>query len=100
MSRLREIAVEHLEKAETENRRLRTVIERAVEVLEIIAGRVDKTMLADCCVDRRCQPHYEANEFISACSYQSGVSRGFGESGYEAKEALADLRKALGVEGK
>ena len=78
------------------NDQLRAAAERAVVALERIAGRINKTMLADCCVNKSCLTHFEGGVLVSWCSYQSGVSRGFGESGYEAKDALADLRKALG----
>lgn len=60
------------------------------DALRDILSYRGKTLLADCCVENNCNPHYDNSEKVAHCSFQYGVFSGYSTTADIAREALAD----------
>jgi hypothetical protein len=78
----------------TERDKLQAERDDYKKALERIAEHKGKTQLAECCVHKNCKPHWDDGEMLASCTWQFGVSRGFGEMAEIAREALRSIAGA------
>lgn len=66
-------------------------IERLQSALKDIQGHSGKTLLADCCVNKSCTPHFADGEQVAVCAYQAGVFDGYATLAAIAEDALVNV---------